>query len=48
MKAKKDFDCLEMKREIQEKMYEQTKDMTPKQEQEFIRKSVESGSFKEL
>ncbi|MCY2928444.1 MAG: hypothetical protein NTV86_02935 [Planctomycetota bacterium] len=36
---KKAFDCVEMARACREKVYEQTKDMTPQQEIEFYRQA---------
>lgn len=38
---KKTFDAVEMKRCLQEKIYEETKDMTPEQEIEHIRRGAE-------
>ena len=39
------FDCVKMKREIQAKIYEETKDMTSEEYLEYIRK--ESRQFQE-
>ena len=36
---KKSFDCVAMKRACQEKVYAQTKDMTPQQEIAFYREA---------
>ncbi len=36
MKKKKDFDCVEMKNEIQKRLYEERKGMTPQEEREAI------------
>jgi len=35
------FDCVKMKREIQAKIYEETKHMTWEEEREYIRKRAE-------
>jgi hypothetical protein len=35
------FDCVEMKREIQAKIYEETKHMTPEEQRERLRKNSE-------
>ena len=35
-KKDKDFDCVEMKRRIQEQMYEETKEMTPEEYRAYI------------
>ena len=35
------FDCVKMKREIQAKIYEETKHMTWEEEREYIRKKAE-------
>jgi len=35
------FDCVKMKREIQAKIYEETKDMTSEEYLEYIRKGAE-------
>ena len=45
MNKKKKFDCVEMKREIQAKIYEETKGMTLDQEREYRRKNIENGPF---
>ena len=39
------FDCVEMKRRIQERMYEQTKSMTPDQLLAYIRERAASSRF---
>jgi hypothetical protein len=44
----KTFDCVEMKRRIQEKIYEQTKDMSREEYLAFIRKQVDEGPFGKL
>ncbi|MCX6645043.1 MAG: hypothetical protein NTY09_01590 [bacterium] len=38
---KKDFDCVEMKRKAQEKIYEDIKDLTLEEEIEYFRKGAE-------
>jgi len=35
------FDCVKMKREIQAKIYEETKHMTPEEQRERLRKNSE-------
>jgi|KBSMisStaDraftv2_1062788.scaffolds.fasta_scaffold5176463_1 hypothetical protein len=45
--AKKPFDCVEMKHRIQADIYRETKDLTPRQELEFWRRSAEAGSWGE-
>lgn len=40
MKMKKDFDCVEMKNEIQKRLYERRKNMTHQQELEDIEKRL--------
>ena len=35
------FDCVKMKREIQASIYEETKDMTPEEQQERLRRNSE-------
>jgi hypothetical protein len=40
-----DFDCLEFKRRAQERIYEEIKDLTPEQEIEYWRRSVDEGPF---
>jgi len=44
----KTFDCVEMKRRIQEKIYEETKDMSSEEYIAFIRKQVDEGPFGKL
>ena len=44
----KNFDCADMKRRIQEKIYEQTKDMSREEYLAFIRKQVDEGPFGRL
>jgi hypothetical protein len=38
-----DFDSLKWKREVQEKIYEETKDMTRAEYREYLRQAVEEG-----
>ena len=44
----KTFDCVEMKRRIQEKIYEETKNMSREEYLAFIRKQVDEGPFGKL
>ena len=44
----KSFDCVEMKRRIQEKIYEETKGMTPHELVAYFRTRVAQGPFAEL
>ena len=48
MKKAKKFDCVEMKNEIQAKIYEEIKDLTPQEEIAYRRKKLESGSMGEF
>ena len=48
MKKKKRFDCVEMKRRIQEKIYEETKDMTRDELVAYFHRRVQDGPFAEL
>jgi len=41
----KGFDCLKMKEEIQEKVYEKTKDMTFPELRSYLDKSLENDAF---
>jgi hypothetical protein len=46
MKRKtKTFDCIEMKRRIQERIYEETKDMDYAQLAEYYRKRIANSEF---
>ena len=47
MKAKT-FDCVEMKRRIQEKIYEETKGMDVREIVTYFRKRVEQGPFADV
>jgi hypothetical protein len=44
----KKFDCIEMKRNIQDKIYDETKNMSKEEYLAFIRKQVDEGPFGEL
>ncbi len=48
MKKSKKFDCVEMKNEIQAKIYEDIKGMTLAEENEYRRKKIESGPMADL
>jgi len=48
MKKKKKFDCVEMKRRIQEKIYEETKNMTREELVAYFHRRVQEGPFAEL
>lgn len=48
MKKNKKFDCVEMKNEIQAKIYEEIKGMTLAEENEYRRKKIESGPMADL
>ena len=41
----KSFDCVEMKRRIQQRIYDETKDMTHQEFAEHIRKRVAASRF---
>jgi hypothetical protein len=46
MKRKiKTFDCIEMKRRIQEKIYEDTKGMTRVEAREYMRQRIANSEF---
>jgi hypothetical protein len=47
-KKTKTFDCVEMKRLIQEKIYEETKNMSREEYLTFIRKQVDESPFGKL
>ncbi len=42
------FDCLEFKRQVQEKLYEDTKQLSHEEELKHYKNSVEKGPFAEL
>ncbi len=44
---KKEFDCIAIKRESQNRIYEETKDMTPQQQIEYFRNAVRKSYFRE-
>lgn len=44
----KKFDCLAYKDEAQTRIFEETKDMTREQFQDFLRQRVEQGPFAEF
>ena len=44
---KKNFDAVAMKCKIQDEIYKETKTLTPEEEHEYFRKSVETGPFAE-
>jgi len=48
MKRKKSFDCVEMKRKAQEKVYEETKHLNREQLVAYFRRHVETGPFAHL
>jgi hypothetical protein len=45
MSKTKKFDCVEMKRRAQERMYEETKDMTSEERHRHFQKQIESSPF---
>ena len=45
MRAKKSFDCIEMKRGIQAEIHEEIKNLTRAQELEYWRRSAEQGPW---
>lgn len=44
-RKKKKFDCIEMKRRIQEKIYEDTKNMDSEQFAEYMRQRILNSQF---
>jgi len=46
-KLQKKFDCVEMKRNIQEKMYEETKNMNMTEFMDHVSTAVQKGHFAE-
>jgi len=44
-KKNKTFDCVEMKRQIQEQIYKETKDMTHEELLEYFRKRIANSRF---
>ncbi len=47
-KLAQSIDCLAMKDRIQQKIYEEIKDLTPEEEIAYFRRKVESGPFAEM
>jgi len=45
MKVKKTFDCIAMKRRIQERIYAETRDMGPEELAEYFRKRIAASRF---
>ena len=45
--AKKDFDCVEFKRQAQARIYERIKGLSPEEEIDYFRKAAEEGSLGE-
>ncbi len=43
--VKKNFDCVEFKRQAQARIYERIKDLSPEEEVEYFRKAAEEGSL---
>ena len=48
MKPRKTFDCVEMKRKIQEKIHEETKDLSKEELVDYFHRHAETGPFAEL
>ena len=44
---KKEFDCIDVKREAQKRIYEETKDMTHQQQIEYFHNAVQRSRFRE-
>ena len=44
-KKNKTFDCVEMKRRIQEQIYEETKDMTHEELRKYFHKRITNSRF---
>jgi len=42
------FDCVAFKRKAQEEIYQETKDMTPRQYLEYIHRQVREGEMGEI
>ena len=47
-KLEKSFDCVEFKRQAQQRIYEKIKYMSPAEEIEYFRRQAESGPFANL
>jgi hypothetical protein len=41
----KTFDCISYKHEVQSKIYEETRNMTPEEQIEYFRRRAEEGSL---
>ncbi len=50
MKANKDkpFDCIKLKRELQARVYEETKDLNDDELREYFRRAVEESPWADL
>lgn len=48
MKPRKTFDCVEMKRKIQEKIHEETKDLSREELIDYFHRHAQTGPFAEL
>jgi hypothetical protein len=48
MKMRKPFDCVEMKRKIQEKIHEETKDLNRAELIDYFHRHAQTGPFAEL
>ena len=46
-RARKDFDCVEFKRQAQARIYERIKDLSPEDEIDYFRKAAEEGPLGE-
>ena len=46
-RAKKDFDCVEFKREAQARIYERIKGLSPEEEIDYFHKAAEEGPLGE-
>ena len=42
------FDCIAFKRQAQEQIYQETKDMTPEEELEYIHRNAQEGEMGEI
>ncbi len=48
MKPRKTFDCVEMKRKIQEKIHEETKDLSREELIDYFHRHAQTGPFAKL
>jgi hypothetical protein len=48
MKARKPFDCVQMKRKIQERIYEETKDLSREELIAYFHRHAQTGPFARL